>query len=532
MQATFDKDAEVVVIGAGPVGLVTSLLLARQGHRIALIERFSAPYPLPRAIGMSHESLRILHWAGATDRLKAALMWDERLTHADFVASDGEVLLTMPFRARAESGWPEMQAFNQPDAEALLEEQVRSNPAIRVFRGHVATSLRQDVGGVQVDVGAADASGAPAPDGTRQSLRADYIVGCDGANSMVRQSLGLPMVDLGFAYDWLVVDIEPTTEREWSPYLGQALGPRRPVTWAPSGPGRRRFEFMLMPGESREAMGTAEAAWRLLAECDVTPASAKLVRHAMYTFRGMWAEQWRQGRVLLAGDAAHLTPPFLGQGLNSGLRDAATLAWRLDLVLRGHVPADTLDDYGRERGAHVRLLIEQAVEKGRLICVTDPQDCEERDGMLRFFRDNPEQLPPMPAWRMGPGALLADDDQAGLLARQGVVRAGGSTGMFDDVCGVGRFVLLARQGDPARALSDSSRKAWERLGGLAVHVGADAPVHDIENTYGAWFDEIGAEVILVRPDFYVFGTAPTLAGSDRLVQQLAEQLRLPTNGSH
>lgn len=529
-ETALKKSCDVVVVGAGPTGLVTSLLLAQAGHEVTVVERFAAPYPLPRAVCLSHESVRILHAAGVGDVLDDKLYWDERMRAGIFRTASGEVLIEQPFQTFAESGWPEMQCFDQPVLEKLLDECVRAHPRICLERGHSVTALHQSAEGVDIMVAVAGTEGTVEPEGASPGLRAAWVIGCDGANSCVRQAMNVAVTDLGFTWDWLVVDIEPTVERDWWPFIGQVLGPPRSVTWVPSGHGRRRFEFMLLPGETREEMGTAEVAWSLLADCGVDPSNAKLLRHVVYSFRALWADRWRDGRLLIAGDAAHLTPPFLGQGLNSGLRDAATLAWRLDLVLRGIAPPDTLDDYATERVAHLRDVIQEAVALGRLLCVVDPKACDERDAMLRRMRDAPGTHTP-PPWRLGRGALAVDDEQAGLLGRQGVVRKGGRQDRFDEVCGSGRFVLLGRHGDPADELSTATLAVWQRLGGTTAHVAGDASVTDVGGIYEQWFAQTGSEVILVRPDFYVFGTDRRFADAERLVRELARGLHAEINES-
>jgi resorcinol 4-hydroxylase (NADPH) len=523
------KTTDVIVVGAGPVGLVLSLLLSKEGHTVVLVERHKEPYPQPRAIGMSHESVRALQAAGASQALRDALFWDERQLRAGFVKRSGEVLMELQFRRHAESGGPEGQSFNQPDLEASLWSLVATQPNIQFMRGRVVCEVRQDAAGAEVDTVAADGTGTPLVGSAPETLRARYVVGSDGANSFVRRSMDAPSTDLGFVWDWLVVDIRPTVEREWKPYFGQVLGPPRSVTCAPAGPGRRRFEFMVLEGEERTQMSQVEVAWQLLREWDVHPANAELVRHAVYRFKSLWVDRWRKGRLLLAGDAAHLTPPFLGQGMNAGVRDAVTLAWRLSLVLRDLAPIESLDDYCNERLPHVRAQIEEAVQIGRMLCLTDPQECEERDGMLRFFRENPEQAPTQMIWRLGPGALAEGDPHAGTLGWQGVVRVNGRQGPFDDVCGANRFVLLGRSGVPTNALSPAARSAWERLGGIAVHVSPDGPVEDVEGTYARYFAQTGSEVVLLRPDFYVFGVGHELKDADRLVLELSQKLQLGTS---
>ncbi len=208
------------------------------------------------------------------------------------------------------------------------------------------------------------------------------MIGADGARSAVRDLLGLKYIDLGFAYDWLVVDVIPHEVREWKPYVMQYLNPARPTTLVGSGPGRRRWEFMRLPGETIEQLNTTETAWELLAPWDITPENASLERHTVYTFRGSWVDQWTHGRVMLAGDAAHLMPPFLAQGLCAGLRDGLALSWRLAAILGQGASEDLLDSYGPERREHVVEIIRQAVEVGRLICMIDPDEVAERDARM------------------------------------------------------------------------------------------------------------------------------------------------------
>jgi len=245
------------------------------------------------------------------------------------------------------------------------------------------------------------------------------------------------VVDTGFQADWLVVDYEPIVDRRWDAFVTQYCDPEQPATAVNSGPGRRRFEFMRRGDVTVDELGRSETAWRLMEPWGVTPENARLERHAVYTFRGRWADEWRCGRAFLVGDAAHLMPPFLGQGLCSGLRDASALSWRLAMVASGLAGDSVLDTYGPERMAHVREIIDGAVTIGQVVCELDPVRAAERDARMRAALTDPSAVfvePPHP--RLGqPSISVPDDVLAGTLSVQARVEVDGAVGLFDDIVG-------------------------------------------------------------------------------------------------
>ena len=504
---------DVVVVGYGPVGQMVAVLLGQRGHRVEVIERWPEAYPLPRAVHFDHEIGRILQSAGVAGALEGKTV---PATVYEWRNAKGETLIRFGRDAeRSLSGWPESSMFCQPELEAILDRRARELPSVSVERGCEAVGLALAHDGVTLE--------ARRRDGSPRTLRARYAVGCDGTNSLVRGQIGSGWHDLGFHFDWLVVDVQPVDPRWDGPINWQLCDPARPTTLVSGGPGRRRWEFMRLPHETLDELNSEQAAWRLLGPWGLHEGNAKLERHAVYTFRARWADRWRNGRALIAGDAAHQMPPFAGQGMCAGLRDAANLAWKLDLVLRGRANEALLDSYMTERSPHVSSMIQLSVELGRIICVADPAEAAARDARMvgeAQDRSAPVDAPLPP---LGPGCFAEGALAAGQLFVQDTVRSRGVSGRFDDVVGRG-FVLAGTEGDPAAALDAEGAAFFASLGGISVHVAPGAAVEDVNGGYARWFRRHGAAVALVRPDFAVFGAAAQVAGTRALVAALRERL--------
>jgi flavoprotein hydroxylase len=504
--------ADVAIVGYGPVGQLLAILLGKRGHRALVIERQAEPYPLPRAVHFDHEIARILQGAGVMDavRTEASSIYEWRNATGDTLIRFGRDT------ERGLSGWPESSMFCQPELEGILDARVRSLSSVSVERGCEAIGLRLGADAVEIEARRAN--------GSTHSLRARFAVGCDGANSFVREQIGSGWHDLGFHFDWLVVDVLPSDPRWQGPLNWQLCDPARPTTLVSGGPGRRRWEFMRLPHETLEELNSEATAWRLLGRWGVHPGNAKLERHAVYTFRARWADRWRNGRALIAGDAAHQMPPFAGQGMCSGMRDAANLAWKLDLVLRGQASEALLDSYPTERAPHVSATIQLSIALGRIICVADPAEAAARDA--RMLGEAREQQAPIEASLppLGPGCLAEGALTTGQLFVQDLVRHQGVTGRFDDVVGRG-FALVSPAGDPAAALDAESAAFFASLGGITAHIAQDAPIDDVNGGYARWFEKHGAAVALVRPDFAVFGAAPQLGEAPALVRALRAGLQ-------
>ena len=357
---------DVVQIGYGPVSQVLALMLGRQGHRVAVVERWSEPYALPRAVCVDHEAARILQAIGMGDGLARV---SQPAPLYQWFNADWEELLTIDWSRGSVSGGPEVNFVHQPSLEAEFRAEVRKLPSVELNLGWELVSLadRGDHGEVEVREFEGSRS---------RTLRTRFLVGVDGANSPVREALGIGREDRGFQADWLVVDMKlnPGVTLD-IPDCGQYCNPERPTTMVPGGvqDGRvcRRWEFMRLPGETHEALQDKAHVWSLLNRW-VRPDQAELVRHTIYTFRSLVAETWRDGHVLLAGDAAHTMPPFMGQGMCAGIRDAWNLSWKLHAVLRGQAGDALLDSYTTERKPHVSAVIDAAVNLSRIICIADP----------------------------------------------------------------------------------------------------------------------------------------------------------------
>jgi 2-polyprenyl-6-methoxyphenol hydroxylase-like FAD-dependent oxidoreductase len=514
---------DVAIVGYGPIGQMLALLLGQKGYHVLVVERWPDRYPLPRAVHYDHEVARIIQAAG----ISAALASTTELTDLyEWRNAQGETLLALDQRGTGMSGWPESTMFTQPIFEAVLAAQVASLPTIHLQHGWEVFQVEQSADYVELTM--REKKSVASPDVETLTMQARYLVGADGANSFVLQQMNTSITDLGFLFDWLVVDVIPHEERQWSPLCWQLCDPARPTTLVSGGKGRRRWEFMRLEGESVEDLNQIETAWRLLAPWQVTTQNATLERHAVYTFRARWADNWRNGRLLLAGDAAHLMPPFAGQGMGVGMRDVMNLLWKLDLVLSERADDAILSSYTSERLPQVQQFINYSVELGSIICVTDPEAAAQRDALMLLVRAQPELAPPLPELpRLGPGILHQDDQLAGQLFLQGEVSVDGKSGLFDDVVGRG-FCLLSIAGDPA--LSAETHARFTSLGGLTASLvrNGNTTAHqiiDINGTYHDWFTEHACAIVLTRPDFYIFGAAAHLEEAEALVAALLNQLQ-------
>ncbi len=362
---------DVLILGCGPVGATLANLLGQEGHRIAVAEIHPDVFDKPRAVNLDQEALRLFQRIGLAERIA-----DGCNPHSgtDFLGADGELIKAIysqppPFPL----GWPANLMFVQPEAERKLRDRVNTLDSVDMYLEHTAISLEHTKDAVAVTF---DTPSGP------QVLRAHYLVGCDGANSPTRKWMGTTQTDLGFSEHWVVVDAWVIRETPLPSRTTQYCFPGAPTSYVMCSGNLRRWEMKILPDEDREDykdLGRIKA--RLAPFVDVD--ALKFWRSAVYHFHARVADAWRDRRVFLAGDAAHSMPPFLGQGLNSGLRDAANLFWKLSFVLKGKADGTLLDSYQTERRPHILALTETTRDLGGIVSETDFAKARKRDARLR-----------------------------------------------------------------------------------------------------------------------------------------------------
>jgi 3-(3-hydroxy-phenyl)propionate hydroxylase len=515
-------ETDVIIIGYGPVSRMLSVVLGEKGHRVTVLERHAYTYPLPRAVCMDHEIHRAFQAHGCGEQFGSFSAPSPRY---QWMNHDWKTLLDIDWTVESISGGPEAYFFYQPSLETALDDRVRTFDCVNVMLQHEAQTFTQNSDGVMVGV-------INKETGNTFELHGKYLIGADGANSAVRQALGISWIDRGFQADWLVVDVALNEGVQLDiPSAGQYCSPERPTTFVPGGikDGRplRRWEIMRMPEEPRDALDDTEYVWKLLSRW-VRRDQAELVRHAVYTFRSLVAERWSEGRVFLVGDAAHTMPPFMGQGMCSGIRDAANLGWRLDLVLKGHSDSALLDDYETERKPHITEVIDSSVYLGSIVCVADKALALKRD--QAFFDGTHLPMAPFPHLREGTLAASLRDEWTGRLAPHAQIRKGNQSGWMDNVLGNG-FTLLMRDQRTADALTPEDLALLDVLDARLAFIttsdlGHPLAVEDVTGKLSRYLDKSGLTALLIRPDFYLFGGVRQSSDLPGLLSELRDALRL------
>lgn len=558
------KIYDVVICGMGPTGLILANSLGIRGHEVLVLEREPKFYGNARAVYTDDECMRIYQSIDLDEVLQKDMLVD---TPAQLVHGDGTPMITIrdldqPF------GWPLYNFFYQPYMETTLAKGLERFPNVTVLRGREVVEFDQDDEGVTVSHNAtqsyrySDETDVKA-EGTgnldTQVSHGKYLIGADGGRSVVRMNLGIDMTGKNFPEPWLVVDLKQKEGEDGLrhiPYFNFYCDPALPAVSCPQPDGYHRFEFMLQKGQTKEYMEKPSTVRQMISKY-VDPDKFEVKRKLVYTFNALMANKWREGRFILAGDAAHMTPQFMGQGMSSGVRDAYNLAWKLSLVLNGKAGDQLLDTYESERRAHAKAMIDVSVWLKDMVSMKSPVGAVIRNSAVAATLSTPIAkdwlkkggVKPKPVYKRGKyfGAPRKGlNGPEGRLCPQPLVRKfNGKRVRLDHILGEG-FALVGYGIDPRDKIA---AEHYELLDSLSVSFtalysyperpqgmgAAQAPapglveVEDLEGRMVEWFKKAGYKpgaVAIVRPDKYCYGVAQN-GDINKLLAGLQASLNAP-----
>ena len=497
------EEYELLIVGLGPVGALAANLAGKAGFRALAVDRDIEPFALPRAIVCDAEAMRIFASIGLAEQIGART---RSLGGSVYIGCDGKpirrfVAPPLPFSG----AWPATNLFYQPELEAALRKGICRFPRVRVELGTKVERLVANSDGVDVVLAG--------PAGTVRTVGARRVLGCDGGRSTVRRSQGISLDDIGFEERWLVIDSFVDGALDWPEDLeipepvraGQfslmVCDPARPATLIPGVGRHRRWEFMLRAGEFTGDEVPPEAIEELIARW-IDPARVEIVRSAVYRFRALVADRWHEGPVLLLGDAAHQTPPFYGQGMCHGLRDAAQLIWRLTMIRDGEAGEALLDSYQKEREPHVRAIITASVSAGAAVCITDAARARQRDEEFR--------------------ALTAADNAAPKAMTDVIPPI--TAGVIDPATGGNRLPQLLQDGQSVDGLIEGFT-LFATSPDLRVRAPLRRVIFTQRSAVSDWLSSLKADWAILRPDRYLFASGK---GQDAL-GAAQEQLAIALN---
>ncbi|MDD9653813.1 bifunctional 3-(3-hydroxy-phenyl)propionate/3-hydroxycinnamic acid hydroxylase [Klebsiella pasteurii] len=534
IQPAVQHTAQVAIVGAGPVGLTIANYLGQMGVSVLLIEKLESLIDYPRAIGIDDESLRAMQAVGLVDKvLPHTTPW-----HAmRFMTPKGRCFADIQ-PMTDEFGWSRRNAFIQPQVDGVLYEGLSRFPHVRCLFSREVEAFSQNSDNVTLNLkGSA---------GEHETVRADWLVACDGGASLIRRTLNIPFEGKTAPNQWIVIDI--ANDPLATPHVYLCCDPVRPYVSAALPHGVRRFEFMVMPGETEAQLSEPHKMRQLLSKVLPDPDNVEPIRQRVYTHNARIAERFRVDRVLLAGDAAHIMPVWQGQGYNSGMRDAFNLAWKLALVVNGKAGEALLDSYQQERRDHAKAMIDLSVTAGNVLAPPKRWHGAVRDGISwllnylppvkRYFLEM--RFKPMPQYREG--ALLAEGEGkkspvGKMFIQPKVTLEGGQVTLLDEVIGA-NFAIIAWGSNPLWGLNDEQIARWRAVGVRFIQVVPEVQIHcdqdnvpgvirlgDTQNRLKSWFAQHDTAIAVVRPDRFVATVAIPQTLSKKL-DALARKMQL------
>jgi 3-(3-hydroxy-phenyl)propionate hydroxylase len=524
-----DTFATVVIVGAGPTGLTAANLLGQAGITTLLLERQAHLSEYPKAITIDDEGLRICQAMGLLDKVSDHIL---PAVDAHYISNGRYFARVSPSSYR--NGHPLISTFHQPTFEGILLQGIKRFACVDVLFQHTLESLTQDEQGVSLTV--------RTPTGTLRHIACTYLLACDGGKSSIRHALNIPLQPplarflplhrgkrrASSSERWVVVDCVEHTDRQEEPIIF-FCNPLRPAVTVPAPNGGRRWEFMLLPGDREENLLRPTTIETLIQQTRATQpqapttATPQIIRQAVYTFHAAIAARFSQNRIFLLGDAAHLMPPFGGQGMNSGLRDAQNLCWKLALVVQGQATPRLLETYHQERQPHAEQMVLFSAILGLLIMPTQRPVAYLRDLLFRGvvqriapLREAVEtmRVKPQPGYAQGlllPRTRRKNDRYRGLLLPQPTITRDGKQMLLDEVLG-NSFALIrlyANRTEPGKHPLD---EAWQALGVRCIDIEA--------KSMQPFFKKQLPPYILVRPDKYIMGTF-----TEAEMEQMAEEVQ-------
>lgn len=532
------ENTQVIIVGGGPNGIAAAHYMGLYGIECVILETATDILPYPRAVGMDDEALRVLQTVGV-----AELAHRDMISHVPLRYYNARgVCFAEVNPTSTDYGWPMRNLFMQQLLEATMREELEKRATVELRLGHEMLELRQDHGGVSVLV--------RDPSGESYELHAKYVIGADGGRSTVRKQLGIELVGLTHPRKWVVVDA--TNDTLDAPYTALHANPQRPFVCIQLPYGQRRWEFMLMEDEDEEKM-CEESNIRKLIRGHIGDAVEQLeiVRIRAYTHNSRVCERFVEGRVALIGDAAHITPPWAGQGLNSGLRDVVNLCWKVAAAVKGYASPSIIQSYDLERRGHATDLITLADNMGSVLGMTNPLVAGVRDWLFQAFdtvdslRDHLVQFKFKPKATIIKGLLhreradVEEDDQVGQLFIQPDVEINdGKRLRFDEVLGPWYAVIGFRL-NPVNSLNPEVKAFWDGIQTRFIQVnrsrsgfGRNQPltadgaicVEDVDNRLGEWFSKVRDTVLVVRPDRFI-AAITTPERLESVLIKLAKQLK-------